>query len=112
MKSIAVLPGDGIGIEVMEACVPIFKELNLDIKLKYGEIGWKCWINSANPVPNETWNLIKNCDAVLVGAITSKPKHEAEQELKVKSSNTTDYVSPVIQLRQKLQLFANVRPIV
>lgn len=39
MKSIAVLPGDGIGIEVMEACVPIFKELNLDIKLKYGEIG-------------------------------------------------------------------------
>ena len=84
MKSIAVLPGDGIGIEVMEACVPIFKELNLDIKLKYGEIGWKCWINSANPV----------------------------QELKVKSSNTTDYVSPVIQLRQKLQLFANVRPIV
>ncbi|MCS8613503.1 isocitrate/isopropylmalate dehydrogenase family protein [Streptococcus thermophilus] len=112
MKSIAVLPGDGIGIEVMEACVPIFKELNLDIKLKYGEIGWKCWINSANPVPNETWNLIKNCDAVLVGAITSKPKHEAEQELKVKSNNTTDYVSPVIQLRQKLQLFANVRPIV
>ena len=53
MKSIAVLPGDGIGIEVIEACVPIFKELNLDIKLKYGEIGWKCWINSANPVPNK-----------------------------------------------------------
>ena len=49
MKSIAVLPGDGIGIEVMKACV-------------------------------ETWNLIKNCDAVLVGVITSKPKHEAEQE--------------------------------
>ena len=36
MKSIAVLPGEGIGIEVMEACVPIFKELNLDIKLKHG----------------------------------------------------------------------------
>lgn len=79
---IAVLKGDGIGIEVMEAALPIFKQLNLNnIELFHGEIGWECWKKYGDPVPSHTWELLKTTDACLLGAITSKPLVEAEEEL-------------------------------
>lgn len=111
---IAVLKGDGIGIEVMEAALPIFKQLNLNnIELFHGEIGWECWKKYGDPVPSHTWELLKTTDACLLGAITSKPLVEAEEELpKNLKGKNIQYVSPVIQLRQKLNLFANIRPII
>ncbi|EFM28912.1 isocitrate/isopropylmalate dehydrogenase family protein [Streptococcus gallolyticus] len=112
MKKVAVLPGDGIGKEVIEVCIPIINKLGLDINLIFGSIGWENWVESGNPVPDETWQLISSSDAVLLGAVTSKPKRIALEELKIPIQNDIEYISPVIQLRQKLNLFANVRPIV
>ena len=53
----------------------------------------------------------RQCDATLLGAITSQPKREAQDALPpfLKEQNI-DYVSPIIQLRQKLDLYANLRP--
>lgn len=109
---ICVLPGDGIGVEVMEAALPVFEALSIPISLHFGKIGWECWKEGGNPVPEETWVLINKTDATLLGSITSKPLKEAENELPdhLKGKNIK-YISPVIQLRQKLGLFANVRPI-
>lgn len=112
MKKIAVLPGDGIGKEVTEVSISIIKKLGLDVNIRFGDIGWNNWIEYGNPVPKETWNLIKDSDAVLLGAVTSKAKKVALEELKIPYRKGMEYVSPVIQLRQKLNLFANVRPIV
>lgn len=105
--TIAVLPGDGIGQEVTDAVLPIFKALDLPMNLILGDIGWQFWIDEGNPVPDRTWQLIKQCDATLVGAITSKPHKEATAECHIKGA---EYLSPIIQLRKNLDLFANVRP--
>ncbi|KTD45560.1 DlpA protein (isocitrate and isopropylmalate dehydrogenase family protein) [Legionella rubrilucens] len=108
---IAVLPGDGIGEEVTEAALPIVKALNLPMEIHRGDIGWACWQEQGDPLPEKTWQLIRHCDATLIGAITSKPVREALRELSPKlQKNHLEYVSPLIQLRQKLDLFANVRP--
>lgn len=108
---IAVLPGDGVGQEVTAATIPIFTALNIPVEITLGDIGWKYWVNEGNPVPERTWNLIHRSDAVLLGAITSKPEREAMQELKPELQTASlKYISPVIQLRQRLDLYANVRP--
>lgn len=110
---ICVLPGDGIGVEVMHAALPVFDALGIPAELNFGDIGWTCWRSGGDPVPAETWSKIATSDATLLGAITSKPLREAERELPATlRGKGLQYVSPVIQLRQKLNLFANVRPIV
>lgn len=108
---IAVLPGDGIGIEVMQAALPVFSALDISVELHHGDIGWSCWQQEGTPIPERTWELINECDTTLLGAITSKPQREAQQELnKNLQHQGLDYISPIILLRQKLDLFANVRP--
>lgn len=109
---IAVLPGDGIGIEVMEVALKVFQYLDIPHEFLFGEIGYECWKKEGNTVPKVTWDIIEQADATLLGAITSKPLAEAEQELADHLRNKGyQFISPVIQLRQKLGLFANVRPI-
>lgn len=107
---IAILPGDGIGKEVLDALLPVFSELNLPITYKIGEIGWSCWIKEANPIPQATWDLIEESDTVLLGATTSRPEREAKAAIAHLPDKEVAYVSPIVQLRQKLDLFANVRP--
>jgi len=107
-----VLPGDGIGPEVVDASVQVLDRLGVALDLRFGDIGWEFWRNEGTPVPARTWDLIAATDTCLVGAVTSKPPREAGQELAEHlQSDGHSYVSPVVQLRQRLGLFANVRPI-
>lgn len=111
-KNVLVLPGDGIGHEICEAALPAISALELPITLTFGEIGWACWTREGNPVPAQTWGKIADADAVLLGSITSKGKAQAQQALPLPlQQQGIEYVSPVIQLRQKLGLFANIRPV-
>ncbi|NDZ83137.1 isocitrate/isopropylmalate dehydrogenase family protein [Streptomyces sp. SID10853] len=111
-KTVAVLPGDGIGPEVLDAALPVIDALGLPIDLEFGDIGWDCWRTEANPVPDRTWDLIGRSDAVLLGATTSKPRREALADLSPELRATDpQYISPIIQLRQRLDLFANLRPV-
>ena len=104
---IAVLPGEGIGIEVMDAALPIFESLGIPVTLRFGDIGWSFWKQEGTPIPERTFRLISESDTVLLGAITSKPEREAMAECQLANCQ---YISPIIQLRQHLDLFANVRP--
>lgn len=111
VDKIAVLPGDGIGVEVTHEATKIFSALDLPIELCFGDIGWEFWKSEGNPVPQRTWDLIARCDVTLLGAITSMPKREAQTALpKALQDQNIDYVSPIIQLRQHLDLYANLRP--
>lgn len=109
--NIAVLPGDGIGIDVTQAAIPIFNALKIPVNLTLGDIGWSYWQTEGTPIPERTWHLINEADTILLGAITSKPQREARNELtKELQQQKLNYISPIISLRQNLDLYANVRP--
>ncbi|MDD5502796.1 MAG: isocitrate/isopropylmalate dehydrogenase family protein [Candidatus Thermoplasmatota archaeon] len=97
-KKICVIPGDGIGLEVMESCLAVLDALKLDFEYVHADAGLACFKKRGEYIPDETIALAKSCDAVLMGAIqTPVPTPK-------------DYKSPVLTLRRELDLFANVRP--
>ncbi len=108
---IAVLPGDGVGKEVIEAAMIVLDEIALDAEYLYGDIGWEFWRREGNPLPDRTIELMKQTDCALFGAITSKPKEEAQKELAPElQGKGLQYFSPIVRLRQLFDLYANVRP--
>ena len=108
---IAWLPGDGVGIDVMNAARIILDKIGLDAEYIHGDIGWEIWRNEANPLPDRTIKLLNETDCALFGAITSKPKQEAEAELVPKlQGKGYIYSSPIVRLRQEFNLRTNLRP--
>ncbi len=108
---IAWLPGDGVGVDVMEAARLVLDKLNLNADYVPGDIGWEFWRQEANPLPDRTIKLIKESDCALFGAITSKPKEEAENELIPELQGKGHiYSSPIVRLRQEFNLRTNMRP--
>ena len=108
---IAWMPGDGIGIEVMEAARIVLDKLKLDAEYLPADIGWEFWKTEGEALPDRTMDLLKTVDCGLFGAITSKPKTEAQAELapELQGKGLT-YRSPIVRLRQRLQLYYNLRP--
>ena len=108
---IAWLPGDGIGNDVMEAAKIVLEELKLDADYFLGDVGWEFWKKEGNPLPDRTIKILKETDCCLFGAITSKPKEEAEKELapELKGKGYV-YSSPIVRLRQEFELHTNLRP--
>jgi len=108
---IAVLPGDGIGKEVMEAAFIPLEKLGLDAEYLWGDIGWEFWKKEGNPLPQRTIDLLHSTDICLFGAITSKTGGEASQELSPSlQGKGLKYSSPIIRLRQLFDLYVNLRP--
>jgi len=108
---IAWLPGDGIGRDVMDAARIVLDTLKLDAEYIPGDIGWEFWMNEGNALPDRTIELLKKTDCALFGAITSKPKEEAAKELKPElQGKGYSYFSPIVRLRQELNLHTNIRP--
>lgn len=95
MYKITIIPGDGIGREVMEAAEYILDNIDLEFKFSYGEAGYECYQKNGTTLPEETLKNAKKSDAVLFGAITSTPGQP----------------SPIINLRKELNTYANLRPI-
>ncbi len=108
---IAVLPGDGVGKEVMEAALFVLERVGLDAEYIWGDIGWKYWCEEGNPLPERTLKMLKATDVCLFGAITSKPKEDAAKELAPSlRAKGFSYFSPIVRLRQEFDLYTNLRP--
>jgi isocitrate/isopropylmalate dehydrogenase len=108
---IAWLPGDGVGHDVMESARIVLDAINLDAEYIPGDIGWEFWKNEADPLPQRTIEMMKKTDCALFGAITSKPKQEAADELLDGLKNKGHvYFSPIVRLRQEFNLHTNLRP--
>ena len=108
---IAVLPGDGVGNDVMEAARLVLDKINLDAEYVDGDIGWEFWCKEGNPLPERTTKMLKETDACLFGAITSKPKEDALKELDPSLLDKGySYFSPIVRLRQEFDLYTNLRP--
>ena len=108
---VAWLPGDGIGKEVMEAARIVLDYMKFDSEYIYGDIGWECWKNEGNPLPERTKEIIRNTNCCLLGAITSKPNDEANRELHPELRDKGYiYYSPIVSIRQEYDLHTNIRP--
>jgi 3-isopropylmalate dehydrogenase len=108
---IAWLPGDGIGVDVLDAAKIVLDKLELDAQYIHGDIGWEFWCKEGDALPQRTINLLKSVDAALFGAITSKPAKAAEAELipELKGKGLV-YRSPIVRMRQLFDLYICLRP--
>lgn len=108
---IAWMPGDGVGVEVMDATRIVLDALGLDAQYIPADIGWDFWCNEGNPLPDRTIEVLKTTDCALFGAITSKPRDEAAAELAPELKDKgLNYFSPIVKLRQLFNLHTNLRP--
>lgn len=94
---ICLLPGDGIGPQVICQAQAVLEALPLQWAFTSAEIGYGAYMEHGSPLPAGTLEAIKTADAALFGAVTTPP-------------NLPGYFSPVVRMRQQLDLYANLRP--
>ena len=110
-RTIVAMPGDGIGKVVLDNTIRVLEKAGFSANYVEGDIGWEFWRSEGNPLPQRTLDLIAEHKIGLFGAITSKPKDEAFDEL---SPDLKDkglvYSSPIVGLRQHFGLDICLRP--
>lgn len=94
---ICLLPGDGIGPEVIDCAEQVLHTLSLDLDFRRAEIGFGAYERLGSPLPDVTLHEIRLSSAALLGAVTTPPA-------------IPNYFSPVVRMRQSLELYANIRP--
>ena len=99
---IAVLPGDGIGPEIVAQAVKVLNKLNLNIEMTEAPIGGAGYEAAGNPLPDATLQLAKDSDAVLLGAVGDWKYDKLERHLRPEQG--------LLRIRKALNLFANLRP--
>ncbi|PTT83866.1 3-isopropylmalate dehydrogenase, partial [Pelomonas sp. HMWF004] len=82
IKKIAVLPGDGIGPEIMAEAVKVLNALNLPLQLDWADVGGKAYETSGHPLPPATLKLAHEADAVLFGAVGDWKYDKLERALR------------------------------
>src|SRR5262245_40556068 len=108
---IAWLPGDGIGVEVLQAARIVLDAVGFDAQFFPGDIGWEFWCHEGDAFPQRTIDLLKGVDAAMFGAITSKPVKAAEAELSPElQGKQLVYRSPIVRMRQLFDLYVCLRP--
>ncbi|MEI8118985.1 MAG: 3-isopropylmalate dehydrogenase [Methylophilaceae bacterium] len=99
---IAVLPGDGIGPEIVAQAVKVLDALNLNLEMTEAPIGGAGYEASGDPLPADTLQLAKEADAVLLGAVGDWKYDTLERHLRPERG--------LLRIRKELNLFANLRP--
>lgn len=107
-KKIVILPGDGIGQEVTEEGKKVLERIaaihNHTFEFDYALIGHQAIEATGSPLPDETLEKLKNCDAILFGAV-GHPKYDNDPSAKVRPEQG------LLKMRKELGLYANLRPI-
>lgn len=98
MPNIVLIPGDGIGAEVIPAAHRVLEALGLPLTFVYADAGFGTFERTGNALPDETIRLCESADSALFGA-TQSPMGKVE-----------GYRSPILMLRRRFDLFANLRP--
>ncbi len=105
-KKIAVLPGDGIGVEIVDQAVKVLeclkKDFGLNVEMEHALVGGSAYDDSGSPLPEATLNLAKEADAVLLGAVGGYKWESLDIAVRPEKG--------LLGLRSELELFANLRP--
>jgi homoisocitrate dehydrogenase len=96
--NICVIPGDGIGPEVMAVATDALRRLAPDLTLVEAEAGWGVFQRTGTALPETTLAIARQATAILFGAVASP------------SYPVPGYRSPIVELRRTLDLYANIRP--
>jgi 3-isopropylmalate dehydrogenase len=99
---IAVLPGDGIGTEIVAEAVRVLGALDLKFEMETALVGGAAYEAYGHPLPEATVKLAKEADAVLFGAVGDWKYDKLERSLRPEQA--------ILGLRKNLGLFANFRP--
>jgi len=99
---IAILPGDGIGPQIMAEAVKVLKALDLRFEMETAVVGGAAYEAAGHPLPEATLNLAKAADAVLFGAVGDWKYDKLDRPLRPEQA--------ILGLRKHLGLFANFRP--
>ncbi len=99
---IAVLPGDGIGTEIVAEAVKVLKALDLKFEMETAPVGGAAYEAAGHPLPESTLNLAKSADAILFGAVGDWKYDTLDRPLRPEQA--------ILGLRKALGLFANFRP--
>jgi len=99
---IAVLPGDGIGTEIVAEALKVLRALELPIEMETALVGGAAYEAHGHPLPEATLALAKAADAVLFGAVGDWKYDKLERALRPEQA--------ILGLRKQLGLFANFRP--
>ena len=99
---IAVLPGDGIGTEIVAEAVKVLKALDLQFEMEEAPVGGAAYDAAGHPLPEATLNLAKQADAILFGAVGDWKYDKLDRPLRPEQA--------ILGLRKHLGLFANFRP--
>lgn len=102
MKEIVLLPGDGVGLEVIPAAEKLLVAMGLDLRFSYAEAGWETFQKTGSSVPEATLEQLRGADATLAGAFTSPTSGQ----------KVAGFFSAIRTIRNALELFANLRPAV
>lgn len=106
MKTIAILPGDGIGPEIIAEAIKVLEVLQqdfgLDVHLEQALVGGAAIDATGQPLPAETLALAKQADAVLLGAVGGYKWEQLDIAIRPEKG--------LLGLRSELELFANLRP--
>jgi 3-isopropylmalate dehydrogenase len=99
---VAVLPGDGIGPEIVAEAIAVLKKLGLRLELQQAPVGGAGYEAAGDPLPAATLSLAKEADAVLFGAVGDARYDRLERAKRPEQA--------ILGLRKELGLFANLRP--
>ncbi len=110
-RTVVVMPGDGIGKVVLPEALKVLDAVGFEADYVEAGIGWEHWVREGNPLPERTVELIAEHKVALFGAITSKPKDKALEELALELRDKGYvYFSPIVGLRQRFDLDISIRP--
>jgi methanogen homoisocitrate dehydrogenase len=96
IKKVAVVRGDGIGPEVVESALAVLRAAGAGLEPVFVEIGLGRWKRTGLAMSEEDLAVLKKCDCILFGAITTPPD--------------PNYRSVLLRIRRELDLYANIRP--
>jgi 3-isopropylmalate dehydrogenase len=102
VKKIAVLPGDGIGPEIVNEAVKVLNVLDLPLQLEEAKVGGAAYDAHGHPLPEHTLKLAMDADAVLFGSVGDWKYDKLERALRPEQA--------ILGLRKNMGLFANFRP--
>ncbi len=106
MSKILILPGDGIGTEIIDQAVKVINSLNsnheMGMTLVNGLIGGIAYDETGSPLPEETIKIAKSCDSILLGAVGGPKWESLERDLRPERG--------LLGIRSELDLFSNLRP--
>jgi len=112
-RTIVIMPGDGIGVNVLKESLRVLDAAGFEADYVHADIGWEFWKTEGNPLPERTVKLLEKHKIGLFGAITSKPKQAATDELDPSLRNKGYvYYSPIVSMRQHFNLDVCIRPCV